>query len=41
LLPLSEIKPDLMWHNAQGQLQILQKLLPSVAGQQVTQQKAI
>ena len=41
LLPLSEIKPDLMWHDAQGQLQILQKLLPSVAGQQITQQAAV
>ena len=41
LLPLTEIKPDLMWHNAQGQLQVLQKLLPSVAGQQITQQTAV
>ena len=41
LLPLTEIKPDLMWHNAQGQLQVLQKLLPSVAGQQITKQTTI
>lgn len=41
LLPLSEIKLDLMWHDTQGQLQILQKLLPSVAGQQITKQTTI